>query len=71
MPAAAIEIISIASIEHGRIPPTENRENSFSGNASMTRRVTRRCPCQCCRSSSDGITAAGEWVSSGTANLGK
>ena len=61
-PAAAIETISIASAEKGRMPPIEKRKKSFSGKASMTRRVSLRCPCQCCRSASGVITRAGAGV---------
>jgi len=44
---AAMLISSSASAPNGRIPPIENENSLSSGNASMTRRVNRRCPCQC------------------------
>src|SRR5690554_5172289 len=45
-PGAAMAKNSFVSSAKGRIPPTENSNNSFSGKASITLRVRFRCPCQ-------------------------
>src|SRR4030095_10073912 len=54
----AIDCSSIARSPNERIPPIENVNSLSSGNASITRRVRRRCPCQCDRSASGEMKEA-------------
>ncbi|MDT4858057.1 hypothetical protein FQZ97_925070 [compost metagenome] len=56
-PGTAMASSSFASSENGRMPPTENSKSSFSGKASITRRVSRRLPCHISRRPVDEITS--------------
>ena len=53
-----MEIISTAILPNGLIPPIENSNKSFSGNASITLLVKFLCPCQCFKSCSLERTCA-------------
>jgi hypothetical protein len=59
---AAILMNSIAITEKGRIPPSEKSNSLSSGKASITRRVSRRCACQCERSASAVTTFANSLI---------
>src|SRR5690606_25661108 len=48
---------SLARAEKVRIPPIENSKSSFSGKASITRRVKPRLPCHIASIASDEITS--------------
>ena len=57
--------ISIASTPNVRIPPTENVNSLSSGNVSITRRVSPRCPCQCAWNASGVRKTPEELLASG------